>query len=157
MFFTGTYEHAIDPKGRLAIPAPFRQQWKTDVHGGAWFALPWVDDTVRLYTETAFVKLAESVMPQALLATEEEEQLQQQLFGRCARVEMDSAGRIRLPDLMIEECKLGREVALVGARDRLDVMNRDRWAQRSSAGFGDLKDLIAKVHATQQARKDAAG
>lgn len=150
MFFTGTYEHAIDAKGRLAIPSPFRQQWKTDVDGGAWFALPWVDETVRLYTETAFIRLAESVMPQTLLASEEEEQLQQQLFGRCARLEMDSAGRIRLPDSMIEECQLGKEVALVGARDRLDVMNRERWTSKSRAGFGDLKGLVAKVQQRQR-------
>lgn len=149
MFFTGTYEHAIDPKGRLAIPAPFRQQWRTDVDGGAWFALPWVDDTVRLYTETAFIKLAESVMPETLLPSEEEDELQQQLFGRCARLEMDSAGRIRLPDPMIEESNLGREVALIGARDHLDVMARQRWAERSKAGFSDLKDLIAKVKKRQ--------
>jgi len=138
MFFTGTYEHAIDPKGRLAIPSQFRQQWRTDVDGGAWFALPWKDQIVRLYTETAFIRLAESVMPQTLLASEEEEQLQQQLLGRCARIEMDSAGRIRLPDSMSGECALALEGAPVGAAGRVGVLGKDRWSQPHRPGARDL-------------------
>ena len=67
MLFTGQHEHTIDAKKRLAIPAEFRSQWRTEVDGAAWFAVPWLTTSglgvIRLYTERDFHAKAVDLYP----------------------------------------------------------------------------------------------
>ena len=131
MLFTGQHEHTIDAKKRLAIPAEFRSQWRTEVDGAAWFAVPWLTSAgrgvIRLYTERDFhSKAVEREL--SLTPDEDEAELQATLFGLAARIPPDSAGRVRIPDEMLELVGMPSEVVLVGAGDRLEVRDREAWA-----------------------------
>lgn len=144
MLFTGEFEHTIDAKNRLAIPAHIRGAWRTEEDGAGWFAVPWRDGLIRLYTERDFhVRAMNRNM--TLTPDEDEAELQASLFGLSARLEMDAAGRVRLPEDMLELVGLKSEVTLVGAGDRLEVRDRSAWKQSRMNRMKQMPALMARI------------
>ena len=149
MLFTGEYEHSIDAKGRLAIPADVRARWQPEVDGLGWVAVPWTGGVVRLYPQGAFEARA-AAGPLTLTPGEDEAELQATLFGLAARLEMDGAGRVRLPDDLLSMVGLTAEVVLVGAGDRLELRDRAAWRASKSARLKQLPELIARLSARRE-------
>lgn len=131
MVFTGTYDHTIDAKSRLAIPSEIRSQIQREAGTGE-------GDTVYLYvtlgegkslsvyTEKGFEKRAEDLDnsqmdPDRLL---EYERL---FFSVAQRVELDKQGRIRVPEQLLRRTGLGSEVVLLGVKDHIEVRDRATW------------------------------
>jgi len=149
VLFTGQYEHVIDAKNRLAIPAEVRSRWQTKRDGEAWYAMPWPGNVLRLYSENRFEALAAD-MSLTLTPEEDEAALQVNLFGMARRLEMDSAGRIRLPDEVLTLSGLAGEVVLVGAGDRLEVHDRNTWREGMKDRLARLPELIARSAAKKR-------
>jgi len=150
VLFTGHYEHAIDAKHRLAIPAEIRARWRPE-DGSAWQALPWVDGAIRLYTESDFHARAAEYRT-GLTPDQDEATLRLTLFGMSRRLEMDSAGRIRLPEEMLELTGLGTEVALVGAGEWLEIKDRAGWRAGMQDRLAQLPELMARIEAKRRAK-----
>jgi len=146
VLFTSQYEHSIDAKHRLAIPSDIRNRWRVESEGTAWFAVPWPGGLIRLYPERAFEARAASG-ELTLTPDEDEAELQATLFGLSARIEMDSAGRIRLPEEMLTLVGLGTEVVLVGAGDRLEIRDRSQWGKTRGDRLAQLPELMARISA----------
>jgi len=141
VLFTGHYEHLIDAKNRLAIPADIRARWSASECGGAWFALPWPTGVIRLYTEVDFNARANQYQ-NSLTPAAQQAELQATLFGLSRRLEMDSAGRVRLPDELLELTRLPREVSLVGAGEWIEVRNRADWRSSIKERLEQLPTLM---------------
>ncbi len=156
MLFTGSHEHRIDAKNRLAIPAEIRGQWRLEEHGAAWYAVPWIGGRVRLYTEADFRARAREYSL-GLTPDQDEAELHATLFGLSARLEMDSAGRIRVPDDIMELVGLGSEVALVGAGDWLEIRDRDSWRAEKRQRLEQLPDLMARTERKRALRESKEG
>ncbi len=144
MLLTGQFEHAIDAKSRLAIPSEIRSRWRAEEHGSGWYAVPWPGPMIRLYTEAEFKRRA-ATGPLTLTPDENEAELQATLFGESILLEMDSVGRIRLPEDMLGLLKMPREVVLVGAGDRLEVRSREQWRRERASRLAKLPDLISRL------------
>lgn len=149
MLFTGQYEHTIDAKHRLAIPAEIRGRWDTAREGGAWYSVPWVGGVIRLYTESDFQARAGGGSL-TLTPDEDEAELQATLFGLSSRLEMDSVGRIRLPEDTLTLTGIGAEVVLVGAADRLEVRDRASWRASKADRLASMPELMARISAKRQ-------
>lgn len=136
MVFTGTYEHTIDAKNRLAIPSEIRSQIQRSVGVGetdaiVLYVMPGEagtagDGSLALYTEEAFERLADrlddsQLDADALLVYE------QLMYSMSRRVEIDKQGRVRLPDTMLKQSGLGSEVVLLGVKDHLEIRDREAW------------------------------
>ncbi len=149
VIFFGQYEHSIDAKQRLAIPAEIRSLWRPEVHGGAWFAVPWTGRIIRLYPELDFTNRAKTGFL-SLTPDEDEAELQATLFGFSVRIEMDSAGRIRLPEEMLKLTGLGTEVVLIGAGDRMEIRDRASWRETKSSRIAQLPELVERISARRE-------
>lgn len=149
MLFTGSSEHTIDSKLRLAVPAKYRNQWLKERDGEAWYCFPWPTGQLRLYTEGLFAQLAQPKDGASRLAPDPDlAQLKSRLFGLTERLEMDSAGRIQIPKLHTDMIGLpgaGSEVAVVGAGDHLEVWARDAWSRNLRKNFEELQHLAERV------------
>ena len=135
MVFTGTYEHTIDAKNRLALGRELRSQIQRalavgDDRGVVLYVVPGdrspAGPTLRLYTESAFEQRAaqldqSQLDPEQLLAYEEI------LFSSVRQVEVDKQGRVLLPQSLIEQVQLGSEVVLLGVKDHVVVRDRRAW------------------------------
>lgn len=149
MLFTGQFEHTIDAKNRLAIPAEIRARWKSKEDGEAWIAVPWTGGVIRLYTESDFSRRASSGFL-SLTPDEDEAELQATFFGLAERSEMDSAGRIRVTEEHRTLTGLGPEVILIGAGDRLEIRDRRAWNESKESRLKQLPELMARISAKRE-------
>jgi MraZ protein len=144
VLFIGSSEHTIDAKLRLAVPAKYRNQWVAERDGGAWICVPWSTGHLRLYTEADFAKLADSA-PSSLTPDQATANLEADFFSLAERLEMDSAGRINLPRHHVELTGLKSEVAVVGARNRLEIHDLATWKSTQKKRFESLPDLVNRL------------
>lgn len=129
MVFTGTYEHSIDAKNRLAVPSEVRsllsvQQGESQsIH---LFVMLGEGQVLCLYTEAGFEQRAaeldhSELDPDQLLAYE------RLMFSLARRVEVDKQGRVRLPENLLKMAELGPDVVLIGVKDHLEIRDRQAW------------------------------
>ena len=143
MLFTGHSLNSIDAKHRLSIPAKYRAQWDDARDGKAWFCVPWPGGILRLYTEAAFTRMADSI-EQSLMPAEDQADLDADVFSLAERLEMDAQGRIALPPMHLELTGLSGEVAVIGARNRLEVRDRATWLESQADRFQRLPTLVER-------------
>ncbi|MBN1265528.1 MAG: division/cell wall cluster transcriptional repressor MraZ [Anaerolineales bacterium] len=120
--FLGQYEHSIDSKGRLTIPARFRDA----LENGA-VVTQGFERNLMVYTTEAFQRLAQRAS--SLSTTDPQGRaIRRILFGGAADVTLDSVGRILIPPFLRSYAGVEGEVAIVGAGDYIEIWNTDSWA-----------------------------
>jgi MraZ protein len=130
--FLGEYEHSLDAKQRLAVPAEVREIWNEERHGAGLVAAPGPNGSLWLWPERTFGQIAEK-FDTGLLAAEGLVQFERHVFSKAARVPFDSAGRIRIPDRLLKQFGLKSQVVVLGVRDHLEVMDLESWRQEEAA------------------------
>ena len=137
MVLTGTYEHSIDAKNRLAIPAPIRSQIQRSVgavEGDAvsLYIIPGNEDAggpcLCMYTESAFERRA-AELDESEQDPDEVLDYETMFFSMATRVEIDKQGRIRLPENLISDSDLTSDVVILGVKDHLQIRDRKTWKQ----------------------------
>ena len=119
--FTGEYRHAVDVKGRIAVPARFRAQ----LDGGAVVAR-WLDTCLAIFPMAAWEELSAKVGrlpvtdPNARL-------LQRQLFSGAFETELDRQGRVLVPQGLRAFAGLEDEAMVLGSRDHAEIWAPARW------------------------------
>lgn len=141
LLFTGTYEHTIDAKQRLALPAEVRNLLNPKQDGDAFYATVIEGPTLALYTEAGFRLRAEQ-LDQSDLPPEQVLAYEQVIFSLARRVEMDKQGRVRLPEQLLKLVELDRDVVLIGVKDHLQVHDRNKWAEHIKATLTQRQDLM---------------
>ena len=144
MLFTGFADAMVDAKQRLAIPAKFRSEFPEMASGERmrWYCVPWPGGFLRLYPGETFESLA-SLGVDSLTPGEDMAELEVTLYGLAERLELDGAGRIRLPHM--ELVGLPNEVTVVGARNRLEVRSRIVWQDSLADRFKRLASQVERV------------
>ena len=136
--FTGEYRHAVDDKGRLAVPSRFRAQL-----AGSVVVARWLDTCLAIFPMAACDELAAKVGglpmtdPNARL-------LQRQLFAGAFETELDRQGRVLVPGNLRSFAGLEHEALVLGSRDHAEVWAPGRWETYSQALEGEaFTDAIA--------------
>ena len=125
MLLTGTFNRSIDEKLRIAIPKCLRAAMKQP-KGAGLYVTPGTDNSLGIYTETAFARLAERWA--ALSPTRQDVRAFTRLFyARAQRVEIDGQGRVRIPPELAELAGLEKEAVLLGVQDHLELWSAQRW------------------------------
>jgi MraZ protein len=136
--FTGEYRHAIDEKGRVAVPARFR----ADLAGTA-FVSRWIDGCLAIFPKDEWSRLADKVG--ALQLTDASARnFARFLFSGAIEVELDRQGRAVVPSYLREFAGLNGEAVVVGARDHLELWQPARWADYS-AGMNEPDVFAAHI------------
>src|SRR5574342_1119834 len=122
--FLGEFTHSIDDKGRLTIPAKFRE----DLAYGAVLTRGY-DKDLLLYTAEAFKRItarAETLSP----TDPENRALLRLTFSGASEVVPDRQGRILVPPYLREYAGLENECVIVGVGNSIEIWSRDGWAQQ---------------------------
>ena len=130
MVFTGTYEHTIDAKNRLAIPSDIRALLQ-DGPGSAnesvyLYVTLGEGNALCLYTQRGFEKRAEE-LDGSELDSDRLLAYERIFFSLARRVEVDKQGRIRLPESLLKMTHLDTDIVLIGVKDHLEVHDRQSW------------------------------
>ena len=125
MFLTGTFSRSIDEKLRVAIPKRLRDELERPKGGGLYVA-PGTDQSLALYAEEAFARLAEHLAG-ASPTRKDVRAFTRLFYARAQRVELDSQGRVRIPRELADLARLEKEVVLLGVQDHLELWSAERW------------------------------
>ncbi len=125
MLFTGKFRRSLDDKQRVAIPKRLRSLFES---GGVdtCFVAPGTDGSLAIYTEESFTQLANR-LSQAKPTGQDVRAFSRVFYAQAERVEVDSQGRIRIPNELCALAGLTKEVVLIGVRDHLELWDASRW------------------------------
>jgi MraZ protein len=122
--FLGEFNHAIDDKGRLTIPARYR----TELEAGAVVTRGY-DQCLFIYTVEAFNKFTDRA--QALSPTDPENRaLLRFAFSGASEAALDKQGRILIPEFLREYARLDGECVIVGVGQYMEVWSKAGWAEQ---------------------------
>ena len=117
---TGIYQHTIDSKGRLAIPARLR-----DDLGGEFHVTLSMEKCLTAYSAESWDKFMEKIksMPKV-------KQIKMRpLFAHAAKCEIDAQGRILLPQALRDFADLKKNVTVVGTGECVEFWDSDAWSE----------------------------
>jgi len=157
LVFTGTYEHTIDAKNRLAIPSSIRTRVsRGGEETGVWFVTLGPNRTVCIYTEAGFQKRADE-LDSSERDPSEVLDYETFFFSMAHDVEMDKAGRLRLPQLLLDHAKLGKDVVLLGIKDHLEVRDRKQWNETINDMLENRPELLMNPRQAMRAKRSSNG
>jgi len=133
--FLGQYRHNLDARGRLTIPARFR-----DSLGDGAYLIQGFDRNLRLLNETDFEALREKIYKMNM-ADPAIRQLRRLLFAKASHVEFDRIGRVLVPQFLRDVAGIGDEAVIVGVGNDIEIWSPEAWAQEESI----LNDSDANV------------
>ena len=117
----GEYKHTVDPKKRVSLPAKFRKEMGKEVVVG--YGL---DKCLSVYTTTEWEKVANQLSEMSMLQSDKRS-FNRFMLGGASLVEVDSLGRILLPDILKEYADIKEKVAIIGVHSRLEIWDEDMW------------------------------
>jgi len=125
VLFTGEFRRILDEKQRVAVPKRLRSLFeKNDVQ--VCYVAPGTDGSLAIFTEESFTQLAEK-LSRAKPTGQNTRTFSRLFYARAERVELDSQGRIRIPNELGTLAGLSKEVVLIGVRDHLEIWDAPRW------------------------------
>ena len=122
MAFHGTFEHSLDAKNRLTIPAKFRAAL-----AGRVFLVRGVDPCISVFPETTYTEITQAALSGLNPFSPQARELKRMFYGNATDVELDSAGRVMLTPRHLEHASIDREVVITGAGDCLELWDRSAW------------------------------
>lgn len=117
----GEYQHTLDTKKRLAIPARLRKELgeRVIVTGGE-------DNCLFVYPMGEWQKLTDklSALPQGQKATRD---FLRHTFSSAVEIELDHLGRVLIPDYLKNHAGLRQRIVIAGVYNRLEIWDEERW------------------------------
>jgi MraZ protein len=145
--FRGRYQHTIDPKGRLSIPARFREAMgQYGEQAGHLIVVP-NEHALEVHPLDEWQRIEEKLNAQPMF-TPEVRQLSRLYMSRAMEVTLDGAGRILLPPDTRKQAGLEKDVTLVGGGRRMfEVWDRSRFDEYERTQGDSLPTLFEKLSA----------
>src|SRR5437016_298329 len=117
----GEYTHSIDDKNRLSLPAKFRQEMGKKI-----VLTPGLDNCLFAFTLKEWGKIEVKLTGSSLLQADNRS-FNRFMFAGAIEAEVDSIGRILIPDFLRERANLKNKVVIIGVSSRLEIWNEKTW------------------------------
>ena len=125
--FIGEYRHAIDGKGRVAVPARFRSELDESP-----VIARWLDSCLAIFPRSGFEGLAGRVAALPL-GDGNARSFRRTVFAHAFECEVDRQGRVLVPQPLRDWAGLTTEAVVVGGHDHVELWAPDAWASYSAA------------------------
>jgi MraZ protein len=140
--FRGRYQHTVDPKGRLSIPARFRDVLAQ--FGGTLIVVP-NEHALEVFPLEEFERLEAKISEQSMFDPEVRK-LGRLYISRAKDVELDAVGRVLLPPDSRQQAGLVKDVTLVGlGRRYFEVWDRGRFEEYERTNGDGLPSLFERL------------
>ncbi len=120
----GEYTHTIDDKNRVSLPSKFRS-----IIGKKMVITPGLDQCLFVFSSAEWQKIASKLSENASMLSSDMRSFTRYMFGGASEVEVDSIGRILVPDFLRERADLKSKVVMIGVQNRLEIWNEKSWDQ----------------------------
>lgn len=133
----GEFQHSIDSKGRLIVPAKFREEL-----GDSFIVTRGLDGCLFGYPREEWMRVQEKL--QALpLAKKQARQFVRFFYSAATECSVDKQGRINLPQTLIEFADLEKACYLIGVSQRIEIWSQSRWesfAEEAEASYETIAE-----------------
>jgi MraZ protein len=139
----GEYIHTIDEKNRMSLPVKFRKELGRTV-----VITPGLDECLFVFTLSEWEKVTKrlgSSEGDLSFLKSEQRTFNRNMFGQAVDVEVDSIGRILIPDFLKDRVKLKNTGAVIGVQDRLEIWNDKTWMEYKKKAEKQAEDLAEKI------------
>jgi MraZ protein len=140
----GEYEHTLDDKNRLTLPAKFRQAL-----GGGVVVTRGMDGCLFVFTRGDWDDFVSARLEGLNPFSREARQMSRFMFAGATETELDKQGRIMVPPALLEHARLGREVVVAGVRDHIEIWDQAAWRKQLKEVEGSV-ELVAERLAAKQ-------
>jgi MraZ protein len=149
LIFRGTFEHALDAKHRLTVPAKYRAA----LSGGVVVALspetePGTPRTIALWTPEAFENYANAALVGTSPLSPKARDLKRMLYNNAWEQELDSANRVMIPAPAMQYASLDKEVVVTGSGECLEVWDRAAYGAYNEGVLARFPDIAASFDHT---------
>ena len=138
----GAYEHTIDDKNRLTLPAKFR-----DSFAGGVVVARGVDKCLDAYRREDWDRRVESQLAALDTFSKATRRLQRHVFAGASEAELDKQGRVIIPAHLLEHAGLSRDVVVAGISDHLEIWDREAWRRELAEVEGSAEDVAERLAA----------
>jgi MraZ protein len=128
--FRGQYEHSLDSKDRLTIPAKFRGRLSDGI-----VLVAGLDPCVQLFTESGYEHFSQKFLGDLNPLGKRGRMMTLRFNASAADEQLDSAGRVRIPKHLIDHAGLSGPCMIAGDGDNLQIWSLERWNEH----FADVK------------------
>ncbi|MDF2926414.1 MAG: cell division protein MraZ [Paenibacillaceae bacterium] len=135
----GEYQHTIDEKGRLTIPAKFR-----DALHPTFVVTRGRDNCLSVYTMDEW-RLLEQKVKELSMMKAEMRAFSRMLFSGATECELDKQGRVNIPNTLVEHAKLDKDCVVVGVSSKVEIWSKDLWtaySQSAEESFNEIADSL---------------
>ena len=132
----GEYNHTIDTKGRMIIPAKIREQL-----GDLCIVTKGLDDCLAIYTLEAWKKISDALQSQSSTKASVRA-LKRFVFGSAAELEYDKQGRVLIPVPLREYASLDKQAVIVGAGDHVEIWSREKYDYYDDQVAESMEELV---------------
>ena len=134
----GEFEHSLDDKNRLTLPAKFRPAFADGV-----VVTRGMDGCLDLYTRDAWERFVGERLQGLDPFSREARQMSRFLFAGASEQELDGQGRLIVPPALVDHARLGREVVVAGVSDHVEIWDRAAWREQLKEVEGNA-ELVAE-------------
>jgi MraZ protein len=135
----GEYSHSLDDKKRLSLPAKFRKTLGKKV-----VMTRGLDSCIFVFTTVEWEKIAQKLSEQSV-GSRDARDLNRFFLSGASEVEVDSSGRVLVPEYLKTFAKLESKVTLAGLYSRVEIWDDILWQERQKAITENADDVASKL------------
>jgi MraZ protein len=137
--FLGEYHHSIDEKGRMIIPAKFR-----DALGSSFIMTRGLDRCLFVYPREEW-NLLEQKLKALPLMKSDARAFTRFFFSGATECELDRQGRVNIPPNLREHANLIKETVVIGVSNRVEVWSKENWEQYNKESEQSFNEIAEKL------------
>ena len=135
----GQYEHTIDVKKRLALPAKFRGEL-----GDKIIITRGIEGCLAVYTEGEW-KIMSDKLGALTISQAEARSFTRMILAGAMEVSLDKLGRILVPDYLKDYAGLKKNVVICGLSNRLEIWDSEKWETYKKAAEKGVDEIVSKL------------
>lgn len=135
----GEFQHNIDTKGRLIMPAKFRSEL-----GQQFVITRGLDGCLFGYPMESWMALQEK-LKQLPLAKKDARKFTRFFYSAATEVEIDKQGRVNIPQNLIDFAKIDKECRVIGVSDRIEIWSSDQWNSFAEEAEEDFEAIAEEM------------
>ncbi len=116
---TGEYQHTLDAKGRLFMPAKLRENL-----GSEFYVTVSMDKCLSVYSSESWAVFTERVNAMSYV----QQRMMRPLFAKASKLELDGQGRVLLPLQLRTHAELTKNVTIVGCNNHVELWDSETWS-----------------------------
>jgi len=143
IMFYGEFSHTLDKKGRVIMPAKFREEAESH-YIDIFYVTRGLDTCLFLFTEEEW-KLQEQKFRKLSFTRSEARRFNRLYFSGASKVKCDKQGRILIPNYLQEFAQIKKRIRIVGVSNRIEIWDEHKWIEFYETSRDSFEQIAEKI------------